>query len=80
MATKDNTYDTYFDSATQSNVTIRKGTLFRLEHDQYLELSRKFSTPFVNNETSALQAGYQLGVQAVLQALREGFVIEDHQS
>lgn len=52
--------------------------IIRLESDQYRELARKFPTPFVNNETTAHQAGYQLGVQAVLQALREGFVIEDH--
>lgn len=59
---------------------INKVVVLRLENDQYLELTRKFQTPFVSNDTSALQAGYQLGVQAVLKALREGYVIEDNKS
>lgn len=51
-------------------------TVIRLQADAYAQLSRQCSTIAVNNETSPLQAGFQLGVQHVLQKLREGFVHE----
>jgi len=44
----------------------------RLAPDQYRALERQLPPPSVTNATSDLMAGYQLGVQAVLKALREG--------
>lgn len=41
----------------------------------YEALSKQFPL-VVNRETTDITAGYQLGIQAVLQKLREGFVIE----
>jgi len=49
--------------------------MFRLSPDAYAELERKVHPPFVQNETTVLQAGYQLGIQAVLKLLREGYVV-----
>lgn len=47
----------------------------RLAPDEYRQLARKFPDPVVTENTTAHQAGYLLGVQAVLQKLREGYVI-----
>lgn len=41
---------------------------------QYKALEDKLVGPCVNNNTTDLQAGYMLGVQAVLKLLREGYV------
>lgn len=49
----------------------------RLRQDQYLQLERKFSKAVVTDQTSPAQAGYQLGIEAVLKELRNGFVLED---
>lgn len=51
-------------------------TVVRLTPEVYKSLEAKFSRPTVTDSTSAHQAGFQLGVQAVLQALRQGFVVE----
>jgi hypothetical protein len=40
----------------------------------YEHLSKQFPI-LVNRETTDIMAGYNLGVQAVLQKLREGYVI-----
>ena len=48
----------------------------RLDHDQYLALAKQCDRPFVSEVTTPLQAGYQLGVQAVLKLLREGWVTQ----
>jgi len=47
----------------------------RLDPDQYRALERQLPPPSVTNSTSELMAGYQLGVQAVLKALREGYTV-----
>ena len=47
----------------------------RLAPEAYAALCKTLPGIAVNNETGTLQAGYQLGVQAVLQKLREGFVV-----
>lgn len=52
-------------------------TVLRLQADAYAQLARQCTAIAVNNDTSPLQAGFQLGVQHVLQKLREGFVHED---
>lgn len=41
---------------------------------QYAALESKLLPPSVNNVTTPIQAGFMLGVQAVLKLLREGYV------
>ena len=52
----------------------------KLEQSQYDALCKSIlgyaGKPFVDNNTSELQAGYQLGVLAVLNAIRDGFVYD----
>ena len=50
-------------------------TVVRLEPEVYSSLERQFSKPVVTENTTAHQAGYQLGIHAVLAALRKGFVV-----
>jgi len=47
----------------------------RLHPDELDRLARRLPRPVVSAETTDLQAGYQLGVQYVLELLREGWVI-----
>lgn len=47
----------------------------RLSLESYGALTRTLPVIAVNNETSAHQAGFQLGIQLVLQKLREGYVV-----
>jgi predicted GNAT family N-acyltransferase len=47
----------------------------RLNKEVYDHLERQVGKVIVNRETTELQAGYQLGVQVVLQLLRDGYVI-----
>jgi len=49
--------------------------LIRLDPAQYRRLEQQLPPPAVTNTTSDLMAGYQLGVQAVLKILREGYTI-----
>lgn len=49
--------------------------VIRLDSDTYGKLASQFGTPVVTDKTTEIQAGYQLGVQAVLAAIRHGFVI-----
>jgi hypothetical protein len=49
--------------------------LIRLTPDQYEALARKLVPPVVTTQTTALQAGYQLGVQHALAMLRDGYVM-----
>ena len=49
-------------------------TVNRLAPEVYKDLEKKLPPIAVNNETSPMQAGFQLGVQTVLKMLREGFV------
>ena len=48
----------------------------RLEPEVYASLEKQFSKPVVTENTTAHQAGYQLGIHAVLAALRKGFVVD----
>ena len=41
----------------------------------YLKLEALLPQPVINPNTTDLQAGYALGVQRVLQLLREGYVV-----
>jgi hypothetical protein len=47
----------------------------RLTPNVYADLERKVGMILVNRETTEHMAGYQLGVQAVLKLLREGYVV-----
>lgn len=47
----------------------------RLDAEQYEALVKTVPGISVGKDTTELQAGIQLGVQLVLQKLREGFVI-----
>jgi hypothetical protein len=47
----------------------------RLDSDQYTKLAKSLPQLAVTNDTSAHQAGFQLGIQLVLQKLREGWVV-----
>ncbi len=51
-------------------------TVVRLAPDVYRQLESKMYRPIVTAETTAHQAGYQLGIAAVLKELRNGYVVE----
>ena len=59
----------------QQPVAVPLVAKHRLSPESYAQLLRQVTSISVSNDTSVLQAGYQLGVQAVLQKLREGFVV-----
>ena len=46
----------------------------RLDPYQYSVLEGKLPGPHIGKDTTELQCAYNLGVQAVLKLLREGFV------
>lgn len=48
----------------------------RLSPEVYADLEKKFSKPIVTSQTSAHEAGYQLGIQHILQELRRGYVVQ----
>lgn len=52
----------------------REQVVTRLHTDVYLELEKKVGVTLVTAATTPLQAGYQLGIQAVLKELRVGYV------
>lgn len=59
----------------QTNVVVI--TLNRLTQAQYAALEKQVhAVTVVNQTTTELQAGYQLGMQHALKALREGWVVE----
>lgn len=47
----------------------------RMDYDTYSKLAASLPRPTVTDKTTDIQAGFQLGVAAVLERLREGFVI-----
>jgi len=51
-------------------------TVVRLAQDQYKALEKQVQGISVGIATTEIQAGYMLGVQAVLLSLRAGFVHE----
>lgn len=50
--------------------------IVRLQPELYQKLETKLSRTVVTSDTSAIQVGYQLGVEAVLKELRNGYVME----
>lgn len=50
--------------------------IVRLQPELYQKLETKLSRAVVTSSTSAIEVGYQLGVEAVLKELRNGYVME----
>lgn len=50
--------------------------IVRLQPELYQKLETKLSRTIVTSSTSAIEVGYQLGVEAVLKELRNGYVME----
>lgn len=50
--------------------------IVRLQPELYQKLETKLSRTVVTSSTSAIEVGYQLGVEAVLKELRNGYVME----
>lgn len=61
---------------TPKEPTTQVVTVYRLSASAYQQLERVLPSPYTDNETTAIAAGYKLGIQAALKALREGFVVE----
>lgn len=70
--------DVYFDRIRNCEITIE--TMYRLNKEQYDQLVRQLPKPIPSENTTDIQAGYLLGIQFVLDKLREGYVIEDNRS
>lgn len=47
----------------------------RLSKDELQALQRKLPRPAVTDQTTDLQAGYLLGIQHVIEVLRDGWVV-----
>jgi hypothetical protein len=62
-------------SATTNSPPIPVSTVIRFDEAQIAALAKSLPTPVVDNDTTPLNAGMKLGVQVVLQKLREGFTI-----
>lgn len=60
---------------SNQNITV----IHRLSAEVYLDLEKRYSKPVVTSQTTAHEAGYQLGVQAILQELRRGYVVQAKQ-
>jgi hypothetical protein len=54
---------------------VETQTITRLSPEVYNDLERKHATFRPNSTSTELEAGYALGVQAVLKDLRAGFVV-----
>lgn len=50
-------------------------TVTRLNAEVYAALEKQLPQPHIDSSTSPQQAGFLLGVQAVLKKLREGYVV-----
>ncbi len=53
---------------------VQTETVVVLNQKQYEKLEGQLPKPLVNQSVTDIQAGYLLGVQAVLSILRNGFV------
>jgi hypothetical protein len=67
---------TIYDPVTMQDVVHNVNPLNRLTPEVYADLAKQFRLPIPNATTTPIEVGYALGVQAVLQKLREGWVIE----
>lgn len=46
----------------------------RLTHEEYVKLENSLERVACDHATTEIEAGYKLGIQAVLKKLRDGFV------
>lgn len=60
---------------TKANPNVETQTVTRLTAEVYADLERKHNTFRPTSASTELEAGYALGVQAVLKDLRAGFVM-----
>lgn len=58
---------------------VHTSVVQRLEHDTYIQLEKLVGNVLVTSTTSDTEAGFKLGVQHVLQKLRDGYVIQRSQ-
>lgn len=58
-----------------TTTTPETATVYRLAPEVYEDFAKRFRQLQPNENTTALQAGYALGVEAVLKALRNELVI-----
>lgn len=58
---------------TEQNQQVKEVTIFRLSETQLKLLEKEIGPPFVNKDTSELQAGFLLGIQYIMKKLRDGF-------
>lgn len=50
---------------------------YRLSPQVYRELEKQVSRPVVSERTTPEQIAFQLGVQSVLEVLRNGFTVDE---
>lgn len=60
----------------QDTQPFQVGVVVRLQPDVYKQLEDKMSRLAVTTTTTPIEAGFQLGVQAVLKELRAGYVVQ----
>lgn len=62
-------------ATTPPTQPLPEAVFARMDNDAYLQLTKNMPGIAVTNETTERQMGFQLGIQFVLQKLREGYVI-----
>lgn len=62
---------------SNNSKTLSNKKVVRLSQDEYLALHKKCRKPIVTENTTELDAGFLLGIQHVLEMLREGWVYEE---
>lgn len=65
----------YPDATKHSTLTQQPTVVVVLHRDVYEKFEAQFRPLQPNEQTSPIQVGYALGVQAVLKALRAGLVV-----
>lgn len=60
---------------TENTQQLEKRYIARLSPDVYNDLEKRMGTLQMNQTVTELQAGYALGIQAVLKELRNGLVV-----
>jgi hypothetical protein len=58
------------------NTTPKPQVVIRLNADVYAKLEKQLSRTAVTDQTSPIAAGFQLGVEYVLKALRNNIVVD----
>lgn len=67
---------TVYDIESAQLVVVSDNPLNRFTEAVYADFAKSFRIPTPNAQTTPIEVGYALGVQAVLQKLREGWVSE----